>query len=253
MTVPQPLNSYQARPGLLQDKIIFLTGATGAIGRAVALAAAAHGAQLILSGRKPRALEALCDEIEALPGAPRPPRAVPINLEGAGLADYEQIAEVINHEYGRLDGLVANAAVLGQLTPVASFDPVLWARIFQVNLHSVFLMTQAFLPLLRAAASASVVMTSSSVARKPRAFWGAYAASKAAMESMAGMLADELASTGVRVNTLNPLATRSPMRALAYPAEDPSHIPAPESVAPAFLFLLGDDSHAITGQQLDAR
>jgi len=234
-----------AIPDLLVGKVILVTGASRGLGRAIAEACAARQANVLLLARDVRRLERLADDIEAT-GAPAP-LLVPFNLEGAGVDDYAGIAELIAARFGRLDGLVLNAALLGEMSGLENYDPVLWARVFQVNVHSQFLLVRACLPLLRAAAAASVVFTSSGVGRRGRAYWGAYAASKFANEGMMQTLADELRGVSrVRVNSVNPGRLRTGMRAQAYPAEDPGTLPDPAAAAPYFVHLLAD-THAFHG------
>lgn len=236
-------------PDILRGRVVLVTGASRGLGRAIALDCAGHGAQVLLAGRDVRRLEGVADEIEALQAAK--PVIVPINLEGASLDDYTTLATLVAERCGRLDGLVLNAAMLGEICGVETSDPVLWARVFQVNVHSPYLMVRALLPLLRQAGAASIIATSSGVGRQGRALWGAYAASKHALEGMMQVLADELAGVGnVRINSLNPGRTRTRMRAQAYPAEDPATLPAPEEIAPFFVQLLSgrDGFH---GEALD--
>ncbi len=225
----------------LRDKTILVTGATRGLGRAIALECAQLGANLLLLGKDVRRLEGVADEIEALGTCS--PTLIPFNLEGAQFADYETIGQLIAERHAQLHGLVLNAGLLGELAPLETSDPLLWARVFQINVHSAYLLLRECLPLLRAAISASVVFVSSSVGRQGRAYWGAYAASKFALEGMMQTLADEMRqSTQVRVNSLNPGRLRTRMRAQAYPAEDPSSLPEPGIVAPYFAYLLSDQA-----------
>jgi NAD(P)-dependent dehydrogenase (short-subunit alcohol dehydrogenase family) len=237
---------YEVPAGLLRDRVIFITGATGAIGAAVSLAAARAGARVIVCGRAVQRMNDLCDCIEQSGCAP--PQAVALDLQGATLRDYEQLAECVGEAHGRLDGLVLNAAMLGTLAPLTHYDPMVWARVMQVNVHGNFLLMRTMLPLLSAAADASVVLTAADVGRRARAYWGAYAVSKFAVEGLAQVSAAELAGGPVRVNTLDPGPVRSPLRADAYPGEDPARLPAAERVAAAFLYLLGPDSRGVTGR-----
>lgn len=243
---------YQARPDLLKDRVILVTGAGDGIGAAAAKSFAAHGATVILLGRTPRKLEEVYDAIEAA-GHPQP-AIYPLNLEGASAEDYIAMAENIEKEFGRLDGLLHNASMLGGLTPLSQYDLKKWGKVMQINLHAPYLMTRACLELLKKSDDASVVFTSSSVGRKGRAYWGAYGISKAATENMMEIWADELeANTNIRVNSLNPGATRTRMRAKAYPGEDPNTLPKAEEIMAAYLYLLGPDSKGVTGQQFDAQ
>ncbi len=244
---------YKAPEALLKDRIILVTGAGSGIGRAAAKAYAAHGATVILLGRTISKLEAVYDEIEAA-GHPMP-AIVPLNLEGAAVKDYEEMAMTIEQNFGRLDGLLHNAAILGQRSPVELQDPEGWNKVMHVNATAPFLLSRALIPLLRESTDASIIFTSSSVGRKAKAYWGAYAVSKFAVEGLSQLLANELDDErhNVRVNTLNPGATRTSMRARAYPAENPDTNPAPEDIMPAYLYLMGADSHDVNGQQINAQ
>ena len=243
---------YQARPDLLAGRIILVTGAGDGIGAAAAKACAAHGATVILLGRTTRKLEKVYDEIEEA-GHPQP-AIYPMNLEGASPKDYDDLANTIEQEFGRLDGLLHNASLLGTLTPLGQYDTEQWSKVMQVNLNAPFLLTQACLELLKKSDDASVLFSSSSVGRQGRAYWGAYAISKAANENMMQIWADELESnTRVRANSINPGATRTSMRARAYPGEDPNTLPRPAEILATYLYLLGPDSKGISGQQFNAQ
>ena len=178
-----------------------------------------------------------------------------MNLEGAAEKDYDEVATVIENEFGRLDGLLHNAALLGSLTPIDQYESAVWNQLMQVNVNAPFMLTKAVIPLLRQSEDASVIFTSSSVGRKGRAFWGAYSVSKFANEGLMQVLADELDDEhhNVRVNSINPGATRTNMRASAYPAENPMHNPSPEEIMPVYLYLMGEDSRGVTGQAFDAQ
>jgi len=243
---------YQAPENLLQDRIILVTGAGAGIGRAAAKAYAAHGATVILLGRTLEKLEQVYDEIEAA-GHPQP-ALVPLNLESAQEHDYIELTNTIEQEFGRLDGILHNASLLGVRTTIESYDPVIWQQVMQVNLNAPFMMTQILMPLLERSNHASIVFTSSSVGRKAKAYWGAYGISKFATEGLMQTLADELESVSkIRTNCINPGATRTQMRADAYPAENPASVKSAEEIMPLYLYLMGDDSLEINGQSLDAQ
>jgi NAD(P)-dependent dehydrogenase (short-subunit alcohol dehydrogenase family) len=247
------MKDYQAPADLLKDRIIMVTGAGSGIGRAAAKAYAAHGATVILVGRTVSKLESIYDEIEAA-GHPKP-AIVPLNFEGAAVKEYEELAMTIEDNFDRLDGLLHNAAILGSRTPVELYDPEIWNKVMHVNATAPFLLSRAMIPLLRKSPDASVIFTSSGVGRKAKAYWGAYAVSKFAVEGLSQLMADELDDerNNVRVNSLNPGATRTSMRSLAYPAEDPKQNPTPEELMPVYLYLMGADSRDLTGQQIDAQ
>lgn len=244
---------YQAPADLLKDRIILVTGAGDGIGRCAAKTYAAHGATVILLGRTLSKLETVYDEIEAA-GHPQP-AIVPMNLEGAAVKDYEEMAMTIEESFGRVDGVLHNAALLGQRTPIELYDPETWDQLMRVNVTAPFLLCRALIPAMRNSEDASIVFMSSSVGRKAKAYWGAYAVSKFALEGLSQLLADELDDErhNIRVNSLNPGATRTNMRAHAYPAENPANNPTPEEIMPAFLYLMGRDSQGVTGQQLNAQ
>jgi NAD(P)-dependent dehydrogenase (short-subunit alcohol dehydrogenase family) len=244
--------SYEAPQDLLKDRVILVTGAGDGIGRAAAHAYAAHGATVVLLGRTLEKLEKVYDELEAAGAAQ--PAIVPLNLETAAEHDYIELANQLDDTFGRLDGLLHNAGILGVRTPLDNYDPIIWNQVMQVNVNAPFMLTQTLMPLLKRSDDASVIFTSSGVGRKGRAHWGAYAISKFATEGMSQVLADELENiSAIRVNCINPGATRTAMRAYAYPAEDPERNPTPEQIMPLYLYLMGPDSKAVNGQSLDAQ
>lgn len=247
------MQDYQAPEDLLKDRIIMVTGAGSGIGRAAAKAYAAHGATVILVGRTVSKLESVYDEIESA-GHPKP-AIVPLNFEGAAVKEYEELAMTIEDNFDRLDGLLHNAAILGNRSPVELYDPEIWSKVMHVNATAPFLLSRAMIPLLRKAEDASVIFTSSGVGRKAKAYWGAYAVSKSAIEGLSQLLSEELDDDrhNVRVNSLNPGATRTNMRARAYPAENPQQNPAPEDLMPVYIYLMGRDSSDVNGQQIDAQ
>lgn len=241
------MQDYAADAQLLRDRVILITGPGSGLGRTVALGCAAQGATVVLLGRTIRKLEKLYDEIEQA-GYPQP-AIYPMNLEGATPKDYADLAERLDEAFGRLDGLLHNAAMLEALTPIIHYNPELWYRIMQVNLNAPFLLTRAVLGLLDKAADASVLFTTDRVAEEGRAYWGAYAASKGGVETLTRILANELeANTAIRVNAIDPGPVRTSLRTRAYPAADPERWATPESVLNHYLYLLGPDSKGMTGQ-----
>jgi NAD(P)-dependent dehydrogenase (short-subunit alcohol dehydrogenase family) len=240
------------RPDELRGRVIAVTGAGDGIGRAVAMAAAAHGAQVILVGRTVKKLQAVQREIVAAQGEVA--LIAPLDLEKALAKDYDTLAAAILERYGRLDGLVHCAGILGTLTPVDQFDVPTWCKVMHVNLTAAFVLTQVLLPALRASADASIVFSSSGVGRKGRAYWGAYAVSKFGIEGLTQVLAEELQGAApVRVNALNPGATRTRMRRQAFPSENAELLQTPEDIAPAYIALLGASTAGLNGQSLDAQ
>jgi NAD(P)-dependent dehydrogenase (short-subunit alcohol dehydrogenase family) len=236
----------------LRGRVIMVTGAGSGIGRAAALALAALGAEVILLGRTVRKLEAVHAEIQQL-GAPEA-SIVPLDLERALAADYEAVANAVEQRYGRLDGLLHNAALLGTLTPIEQYDVPTFMRVMHVNVTAEFVLTRQLLPLLRASKDAAVLFTSSGVGNRGRAYWGAYAISKFAVEGLAQVLAQELEGTSkVRVNIIDPGKVRTPMRRQAYPSEAPESLPTPESLMQPYVALLGPASQGITGRRFKAQ
>ena len=199
---------YEAPEQLLKNRVILVTGAGSGIGKAAALAYARHGATIILCGRSIANLEQTWDEIDA-EGLPE---AVihPLDLEHATEEAYTQLSESLSNEFGCLHGLLHNASLLGQRTPVESYSLQTWNQVMQVNVNATFQLSKALLPLLKKAEDAALIFTSSGVGRRGRAYWGAYAVSKFATEGLVQVLADELTSTtSIRVNCINPGATNT--------------------------------------------
>ena len=230
----------------LQDKIILVTGAGSGIGRAVALSYAKCGATVLLLGKTQSKLETLYDEIEDLGFAT--PAILPMDLRHASFAQMNELATLIQQEFGHLDGVLHNAAILGMLTPLEMYDPITFDEVMRVNTTAVFMLTQALFPLLMAARSGSVIFTSSGVA-KVRAFWGAYALSKQAIEGMSELFTQETSNhTTLRFNCINPGATRTNMRVHAFPGEDPFTLKTPEEIIAPYVYLMTDAASGIKGQ-----
>lgn len=245
------LARFTVRADLLAGRAILVTGATGGLGRALCLACARAGASVILCGRNPAKLDRLYDEIEAL-GYPQPAIAV-LDLASAGAADYDQLARTVDAEFGRLDGLVHAAAMLGERTPLEQYEVPTWCKVLHVNLTAPFILTQVLVPSLRRAADASVIFVSSAVVKNARPFWGGYAVSKSGLETVRSLFSLELQDvSGIRFNSVNPGRMRTPMRA-AYPAEDPNSLPNPDAVTGTFLYLLSRESVAVRDGHIDAQ
>ena len=243
---------YQAPPDLLKNRKILITGAGSGIGKAAALTFADHGATVILLGRTISKLEAVYDQIEANKW---PQAAIyPLDMAGATEENYQEMAEILKKEFNHLDGLLHNAGLLGELKPLSQYDISTWQKVMNVNLLAPFIMTRELLPLLRNANEASIIFTSSSVIQKRQAYWGAYGISKFAAEGLMQTLADEEEGISkVRINSLNPGATRTAMRASAFPAEKPQSRPAPSDIMPSYLYLMGADSNGISGKSFKAQ
>jgi NAD(P)-dependent dehydrogenase (short-subunit alcohol dehydrogenase family) len=248
-----PSASTSASPAApLAGRVIAITGATGGMGRAIALAAARDGAQLILMGRNVLKLQGLRAEIEQF--APGQALMAPIDLENAVANDYDNLAAAVLAKYGRLDGLVHCAALLGALTPIDQYEVPMWCRVMHVNVTAAFALTQVLLPALRKSSDAAVIFTSSTVGRKGRAYWGAYAVSKFAVEGLVQVLAAELAgNTNVRVYAVNPGPARTTLRRAAFPSENLENVPLPEALVPPYLRLLEAGCTEVTGRSLDCQ
>lgn len=160
---------------------------------------------------------------------------------------------MVESEFGRLDGLLHNASILGPRTPLEQLTGENFAKVMQINVNAMFMLNSAMLPVLRLSKDASVIFTSSSVGRKGRAYWGAYAVSKFATEGLMQVMADELDGTSIRANSVNPGGTRTDMRAHAYPGENPLSNPTPAEIMPVYLYLMGPDSKEINGQAFNAQ
>ncbi len=244
--------AYTYPADVLQGRIVLITGASDGIGKALALHVAGLGAQVILHGRNASKLEKVYDQVEAIEGAPRPSIAV-MDLASANSESYMSLADSVGAEFGRLDGLVHNASILGERYSIEQYDAVLWQQVMHVNVTSAFALTQVFLPLLQKSDDPTVIFTSSGVGRTGKAFWGAYAVSKFATEGLSQVLADEHRHANLRSNCVNPGATRTGMRLAAYPAEDRDLLKRPEEILAPYVFLLGPDSKGVTGDSFDAQ
>ena len=244
------IRNFVPSSNCLDGKTILVTGAGDGIGRVAALTYARYGATVLLLGRTSSKLEYVYDEIESLGG--KQPAMLPMNLEGATYAEMQQLEGLINKEVGQLDGILHNAGVLGQLTPLEMYDVDTFAQVMKVNFTATFMLTQALLPLLKDADHGSVVFTSSTVGTHPRAFWGAYALSKQAVEGMSDIFTQETQNTtNLRFNCVNPGGTRTNMRAHAYPGENPMSLKTPEDIMAGYVCLMSDESIGVRGQVIE--
>jgi NAD(P)-dependent dehydrogenase (short-subunit alcohol dehydrogenase family) len=215
------------------QRIILVTGASRGIGRAAAVGLAATGAHLILVARTVGGLEETDDAVRAAGGSAT---LVPLNLRD--FEGLDRLGASIFERWGRLDAFFGNAGVLGAMTPLAHLEPKVFDELVQVNVTANWRLIRSLDPLLRCSEAGRVLFMSSSVARRPRPFWGGYAMTKAAVESLALTYAAECADTAIRVNILDPGRVRTAMRAKAMPGEDPETLPAPEALAPLIVQLL---------------
>ncbi|MGL5430065.1 MAG: YciK family oxidoreductase [Vibrio sp.] len=242
---------YSVSTDALKEKVILVTGASDGIGKQAALSFAAHGATVILLGRNVAKLAQTYDAIEAA-GYPTPV-IMPLDMQGASKQNYLDMADSIADQFGRLDGVLHNAGLLGTLGPFEQISEACFDQVMQVNVKAQLLMTQALLPLLHQSSDARIVFTSSTVGHSGRAYWGSYAISKFATEGMMQILADELSETTIRVNAINPGGTRTAMRAKAYPAEDAEQLKTPLDIMPLYLYLMAPEGRAVHGQCIDAQ
>ena len=244
--------TYDAEQNFLDDKTILITGASDGIGKACAKAYAAYGATVILLGRDQQKLDTVFDEIEEM----HPGKVIihPLDFKTASMTDFKILAESLNDQFECLDGLIHNAALLGARTPIEFYPEQDWKDLMQVNVNAVFQLTQSLIPALTRSKSARLLFISSSVGRVGRAFWGAYAVSKFAIEGLMQTIAEELENTtSIRVNSLNPGGTRTNMRRDAYPAENPETLQTAESLMPVYLYLMSAEAQNIHGQALNAK
>jgi NAD(P)-dependent dehydrogenase (short-subunit alcohol dehydrogenase family) len=232
---------------ILRGKVALVTGGSRGIGRAIATAYVQSGANVFICARNVNDIEAALDMrqtggvIEGVTG------------DVGKAEDVEHIVRETVARFGTIDVLVNNASILGPREPIANYPLAAWDEVIRINLTGVFLMSRAVLPLMLERRSGSIINVTSGVGRKGKARWGAYAVSKAGLENFTQVLADEVSQTGIRVNSVNPAATRTRMRAEAYPTEDPLSLPAAEEITPVFVYLASDASAGVTGQSLEAR
>jgi len=237
------LTHYQAPNNCLQDRIILITGASRGIGKAVAMDCARLGATVLLIAKDLKRLEQTYDEIEALQ-APQP-AILNIDLEAASADDYNTLAQSLEKEYGRLDGLLHNAGRVGGLTPLQNIDIQSWSKSITLHLHAPFLLSRACIPLLRKSADPSILFT---IDEANKAYWGAYGVGKFGQISLLTILAEELdGDQKIRVNGVHPGKVRTHLRTHNYPGINPKEFPAPDTITQPFVYFLGPDGTGITG------
>ncbi len=232
----------------LKGKTVLITGGGGGIGKVMTRTFVQEGARVLICGRSRERLESAAVEVSV-----SQEQFSYLTADITQGEDLKRLAHWINQTWGRLDVLVNNAGVLGVMVPLKDYPESVWDEVIRINLTGTFLVTQAVLPLMIKAGGGSIINLSSTVGRKGRANWGAYAVSKFGLEGLTQVLADELKPYGIRVNSVNPGGTRTEMRSVAYPKEDSSKLPSPEEIMPLFIYLVSDESKEVTGQALNAR
>lgn len=233
----------------LANQVILITGAGKGIGRALALAAAKHGATTILLGKSLKNLESIYDEITSN-GYPEP-ALHPLNLLQLEPKSAHELLQNIEQMFGRLDAIVHNAGISGPITPLELMPPQKWQEVVHLNLNVPYLLTQALLPLLRKGPHGSILFTTADEAHLAKAYWGAYSASKHGVVALAKALHEELENnTAIRVNCINPGKVRTGLRLTAYPAINPENFTAPEALMPYYLHLLSSEAKGIRGKEI---
>ncbi len=242
------LLNYVPANGLLQDRVILVTGAAMGIGRAAALAYARFGATVVLLDKQVPYLEKTYDAIIAADGPE--PAIYPLDLQGANQDDYQALADNIREQLGRLDGILLNAAWLAAFMPIKQHDTDLWSKMMTVNLHANFLLVKACLPLLEAADDPAIVFSADVT---DQAYYGAFGVAKSAMNALCDILAQEYDNEQdfIRVNRINSGPLRTSTRVLNFPGEHPDTLAHPEAVVGPYLFYMGPDAAKRTGEALD--
>ena len=236
----------------LEDKVILVTGAGDGIGKAAAISYASHGAKVILLGKTLANLENTYDEITTK-GYSDPSISL-LDLSTADGNDYDDLKNNLAINYKHLDGLLLNASILGDRSPIEDYDISIWVQTLHVNLTAQFILVKTLLPVLHLSNKASVVFTSSGVGKVGKAFWGAYSVSKFGIEGLSQILSNEHSNDkSIRFNCINPGAIETKMRKAAYPLENPMNLLKPEDIMEKYLWLMSDDSSDVFGQSIDCQ
>lgn len=241
--------NYTFNNSELKDKVILVTGANSGFGKAITIDLAKAGATVIMLGRNLTGLEEVYDEVMIKKYAE--PILYPLDLAGAEPQHYAELQAKILEKFGKLDGLIQNAAILGSMTSIEQYDIKIWYRVMQINLNAQFMLTQFLIPCLNKSNDGRILFISSTVGREAKAYWGAYGVSKFAVEGLAKSLSEELEKTNIKTNTLNPNKMKTKMRQLAYPAENTDKLPIPKQKSPAIVYLMGGSSIHLNGKRLE--
>lgn len=242
------MHDYHAPADLLRGRTLLVTGAGQGLGRAAALAYAGHGATVILLGRTVPKLERVYDEIVAAGGAQ--PAIFPMELAKAADQDYAAMAQAIDYQLGRLDGILHCAAAFEGLAPQHLENQAAWLRLFRVNAAAPAAINRACAPLIEASDLGSIILVGETHGHTPAAYWGGFAVSKAALEAYFHIQADEWATRSARINLLIPGPVHTPQRARSHPGEAKAGMLQVDDLVPLLLYLMGPDSATLRGQIL---
>ena len=233
------LDNYKRN--FLKNKNILVTGASRGIGRTLSINLSKYGANIIMLGKNEELLDQTYDEIKDLYDTN--PLIIACDLNNLDENKAEEIASVIFEEYKHLDALINNAGILSKMSLIESFDLKTWEKVLKINLTSAFLLSKYTIPLLKNSKIPRIIFTSSSVAKKGKAYWGAYSVSKAGIKALSEIISDELESISkFKIFNFDPKATQTEMRSLAYPAEDPALVKKPEELIKYYLWMLSGES-----------
>ena len=226
---------------LLKNKNILITGASNGIGKSLSENLSKYGANVIMLSRNENALDAIYDSLKKK--YKTDPCILKCDLENIDDEKSQEIANIISKNYQNLDSIIHNAAILEKMSDIESFDLQTWDKVMRVNLTSAFILSKYLIPLMKSSTTPRIIFTTSSVGKKGKAFWGAYSVSKAGVNALSDILSDELESiSNIKVFNFDPKATKTNMRAMAYPAEDPSAIKDPDQVINYYLWMLSEKS-----------
>ena len=226
---------------LLKDKNILITGASNGIGKSLSENLSKYGANVIMLSRNENALDAVYDSLKKI--YKTDPCILKCDLENIDDEKSQEIANIISKNYQNLDSIIHNAAILEKMSDIESFDLQTWDKVMRVNLTSSFILSKYLIPLMKSSTTPRIIFTTSSVGKKGKAFWGAYSVSKAGVNALSDILSDELESiSNIKIFNFDPKATQTNMRAMAYPAEDPSTIKNPDQLINYYLWMLSEKS-----------